>query len=341
MRYHAPEIRTETTESPFWISFADLMTALVMLFLVVMSISMVAVSSRSLVEKKAQETDIESILVGLDQAAKKRDLEIHINQTNHTISFGEKVRFAHNSYQLSKEAIKKLQDFVPLLLKVKASHEGQRWLKRVHIEGYTDETGTYLYNVHLSLNRAQAVVCALIATPLTQTQRNALRQMLIIDGASTTSIKSSPSESRRVEVRLEFRHLGEAIKPTYQPRVNMPLGRCAIGGTGASFIPPAPLPEIPEVPEKEAPQAEKTIEQKAEQAPEQTSKQAEESLDKNIIQSDVTPDMIILDSLQPAMIDTTTSQKKNAIEKHAKKTVQQILKKGTIPLPLPNPLKRQ
>ena len=36
--------RTETSESPFWISYADLMTALVMLFLVVMSTTMVTIA---------------------------------------------------------------------------------------------------------------------------------------------------------------------------------------------------------------------------------------------------------------------------------------------------------
>ena len=47
--------RSETVESPFWISYADLMTALVMLFLVVMSISMVAIASKELVAKKKRE----------------------------------------------------------------------------------------------------------------------------------------------------------------------------------------------------------------------------------------------------------------------------------------------
>ncbi|MBF0188170.1 MAG: OmpA family protein [Magnetococcales bacterium] len=218
--------RQESTESPFWISFADLMTALVMLFLVVMSISMVAIASKSVVEKREQAQDIDQIFDDLSDRAVSGGVEIAINRANHTISFGEKVRFAHNSFQLSPEAVEKLQSFVPLLLHVRNTKKGVRWLKRIHIEGYTDQTGTYLYNVNLSLNRAQAVVCALFAGDLLPEERRLLRQLLIIDGAAATAVKESPKESRRVEVRLEFRQLEEH---EVVPEVNeMPIGRCAL-----------------------------------------------------------------------------------------------------------------
>ncbi|MGN7612229.1 OmpA/MotB family protein [Magnetococcales bacterium HHB-1] len=214
------------TESPFWISYADLMTALVMLFLVVMSISMVAMASRSLVEQKRKEDGISEVMAQLDQGARKKGLDIAINRGNHTISFGSKVRFDKNSHALTPEGIDKLQRFVPLLLGVKSSDSGKRWLKRVHVEGYTDTSGSYLYNVYLSLNRAHAVVCALMATKLPKPQIDQLRSMLIIDGASTTTIKDSPEESRRVEIRLEFRETSDETTIPIVPE--MPLGHCVL-----------------------------------------------------------------------------------------------------------------
>ena len=255
--------RTETAESPFWISYADLMTALVMLFMVVMSISMVtiavqametreqaleeknramelrrlAIEERRLVMEERQlreeakiirDKEILEVLDLLATKAKQRGLDLTVNRTNHTISFGEKARFAHDSYRLSPSARKDLQAFVPLLLEVRASDVGQRWLKRVHVEGYTDETGTYLYNVYLSLNRAQAVVCALFATDLDPERRRKLRSLLMIDGATVTSIKKTREESRRVEVRLEFRQLGDEEAPLPVPEMSGGLGKCAI-----------------------------------------------------------------------------------------------------------------
>jgi len=255
--------RTETSESPFWISYADLMTALVMLFLVVMSISMVtiavqatqaraqaveekqraleerrlameerrlAVEERELREKAKLIRDKE-ILTVLDLLASKAEqtgLDLTVNPATHTISFGEKARFAHDSFHLSNNAKRSLQAFVPLLLEVRAGETGHRWLKRVHIEGYTDEIGTYLYNVYLSLNRAQAVVCALFAADLDPERERKLRSLLMIDGATVTSIKKTREESRRVEVRLEFRELGDMEEPLPVPEMSRGLGRCAI-----------------------------------------------------------------------------------------------------------------
>ncbi|MBF0627304.1 MAG: OmpA family protein [Magnetococcales bacterium] len=212
--------------NPFWISYADLMTALVMLFLVVMSISMVAIASRPMVEKKQRAGDIRMILTQLDLMAEDAGLDLRVNQENHSIHFGDKARFAFNSYQLTPEAVEILRAFVPVLLEVRAGQEGGRWMERVHIEGYTDAAGSYLYNVDLSLKRAQSVLCALLSVDLPPEKLRRLQELLIIDGASVTAIKSSPEESRRVEMRLEFRRVGDESRLATPP--DLPMGRCAI-----------------------------------------------------------------------------------------------------------------
>lgn len=225
-----PRLRKQIEDSgnPFWISYADLMTALAMLFLVVMSISMVAIANRPMVEKKERESAIHEILSRMEMRAKEKNLGLDINRSTYTISFGDKASFAFNSFQLSATAQEALRAFVPLLLELEPRQKDHKnWLKRIHIEGYTDATGTYLYNVSLSLNRAQAVVCALFSAELPLSQLNKLRQLLIIDGASVTGIKESAEESRRVEVRLEFRQTDD-ISNENLPPVDMAIGRCAI-----------------------------------------------------------------------------------------------------------------
>lgn len=224
-----PRVRKQLDDggNPFWISYADLMTALAMLFLVVMSISMVAIASRPMVEKKERETAIQAILNRLEVRAKEKKLGLEIDHSTYTISFGDKASFAFNSFQLAATAQEALRASVPLLLELEPQEKGKNWLKRIHIEGYTDAKGSYLYNVNLSLNRAQAVVCALFSAELPTTQQNKLRQLLIIDGASVTGIKESAEESRRVEVRLEFRQADD-LDEKRPPPVDMPIGRCAI-----------------------------------------------------------------------------------------------------------------
>ncbi|MCM4930604.1 hypothetical protein MMO01_29800, partial [Escherichia coli] len=42
---------------------------------------------------------------------------------------------------------------VPLVLEASNSEEGKKWFKQIVIEGFTDTDGSYLYNLHLSLQR--------------------------------------------------------------------------------------------------------------------------------------------------------------------------------------------
>ena len=87
---------------------------------------------------------------------------------------------------------------------------GRRWLKRIVVEGFTDRRGSYLYNLNLSLQRSQRVLCALMAPPTsgeTAMGRNELeeiRRLFLVGGYSSNSAKDSLDASRRIELRLEF-----------------------------------------------------------------------------------------------------------------------------------------
>ena len=64
----------DEAEKPFWISFADLMTALMVLFLVVMGVALIAVTKNVTEREKKEERhrlDIELILDRFVAAAKQ------------------------------------------------------------------------------------------------------------------------------------------------------------------------------------------------------------------------------------------------------------------------------
>lgn len=111
---------------------------------------------------------------------------------------------------------------------------GKRWLKRIVAEGFTDQRGTYLYNLNLSLQRSQRVLCVLLASPfpdekpMSQEQLEQIRELFLVGGYSFNSAKSSFEESRRIELRLEFLSIGEE-RPSNEgmPRGN--FGPCALG----------------------------------------------------------------------------------------------------------------
>ncbi len=226
----------DEAEKPFWISFADLMTALMVLFLVVMSVALLSVTktvSEAERNKAQRERDIDALLEKVKQAA-DRYPGITVDKNRNVIDFGDRARFDTASHHLNPEQAKLLRAFVPEVLAIADDQLGKRWLKRIVVEGFADQRGTYLYNLNLSLQRSQRVLCVLLAIPLpeeapmSQDQLENIRELFLVGGYSFNSAKSSFEESRRIELRLEFLSIGEQ-RPSAEgiPRGN--FGPCALG----------------------------------------------------------------------------------------------------------------
>ncbi|HDU8692143.1 TPA: OmpA family protein [Morganella morganii subsp. morganii] len=205
--------RNDEAEKPFWISYADLMTAMMVLFLVVM------VASLSSVTQRIQRAEQGEKMRGEDISRLCERLKSHAHNVNNTIvvdchdnriSFGEAGRFDHNRFFLNPEGQKALQDVVPLVLDAADSEEGRKWFKQIVIEGFTDTDGSYLYNLHLSLQRSEWVMCSLLdsRSPLqsniSKEQQMQIRQLFLAGGVSFNNAKESKEASRRVELRMQF-----------------------------------------------------------------------------------------------------------------------------------------
>jgi outer membrane protein OmpA-like peptidoglycan-associated protein len=205
----------DEAEKPFWISYADLMTALMVLFLVVMAVALLAVT-RTVSEREKREAehkaDIDHCMALAVEAAKRHD-GVRVDLRRNVIDFGDRARFAFNSSLLSPEQEAVLRRFVPELLSLAESASCKRVLKRIVVEGYTDKTGSYLANLNLSLMRSQRVLCAMFKTtgssPLTEAQKRAVRDLFLVGGFAFNSSKDTPEESRRVEMRIEFLGIDE------------------------------------------------------------------------------------------------------------------------------------
>jgi outer membrane protein OmpA-like peptidoglycan-associated protein len=218
---HLPARRRnkDEAEKPFWISFADLMTALMVLFLVVMGVALLAITN-NVSEREQREDqhrkDIEEVFERLSQAAARHD-GVKIDRARHVIDFGDRARFAFGKSSLAADQESVLRQFVPEIIDLANSTLGRRAMKRVVVEGYADRTGTYLSNLNLSLQRSQRVLCAMFASAgasvLSETQKHSVRDLFLVGGYSFNAAKASDEESRRVEMRLEFLGLGEERAP--------------------------------------------------------------------------------------------------------------------------------
>lgn len=244
-------------EKPFWISFADLMTAMMVLFLVVMLASLVsftrtvsdlektrsesdvlAAKYKQLQRKNAvqqrrddqREADIDEFWDRLERSS--RSLGIRTNRRAGVVNFGDRGRFASGSDKLAARDELLLRRFTPKLLDVAGSKLGNRVLNRVVVEGYADRRGTYLFNLNLSSNRSQRVLCTLLKSGgregLSGGQKTQVRNLFLVGGFSFNGSQRSLAASRRVEIRMNFLPVGGSRAAS--PRLNTRFGDCSLDG---------------------------------------------------------------------------------------------------------------
>ena len=215
--------KREDGEKPFWISFSDLMSALMVLFLISMTVALLAVTNEPDIaakEEAARSKAIEDFMVEIENILTAQEFSgIKVDGT--TIDFGVRGTFEKEGQNtLSLQQSQMLRSFTPKLLeKLRTTDAGNVWFKRAVVEGYASKTGTYLFNLNLSLERSQRVLCELLREPINTTEkpfseedRKLIATKFFVGGASFNSLRSGGgAQSRRIEFKLEFKTRQEKL----------------------------------------------------------------------------------------------------------------------------------
>ena len=226
----------EDGEKPFWISYADLMSALMVTFLVVMAVALLAITKDvTAVEREdaRRRQEIELLLDRIEDVT-RRFPGTTLDRARNAIDFGERARFETGSSRLTREQAQQLVLFVIDVMAVARADVGQKWLKRVVAEGFADWRGDYLLNLNLSLQRSQRVLCVLLdpsyATEraLTSDEMEQAHDLFFVGGYSSNSLKKTLEESRRIEMRLEFYEVHELHPEHEEPANGDEFGKCRI-----------------------------------------------------------------------------------------------------------------
>jgi outer membrane protein OmpA-like peptidoglycan-associated protein len=232
LRRSRGDMQGESAEKAFWISFADLMTALMVLFLTMMVVVLMAITraqmaSRSESESKALQPSpraasrpAEYLPSGPDPRTEEMLLTqitrvveatpgVRFDALLRIIDFGDRARFQTGSHELDAASARLLREFVPRLLAVTESQVGRQWISRLVVEGFADHRGDYLYNLNLSLQRGQRVLCALLepvqdGSALSATHAATVKEIFAVGGFSFNEQRESLDASRRIELRVEF-----------------------------------------------------------------------------------------------------------------------------------------
>jgi outer membrane protein OmpA-like peptidoglycan-associated protein len=235
--------RRDEAEKPFWISFSDLMTACMTVFLIVMAVTVVSMKDEIMrlqnvtALARERQAEIEQFAARLRASSEREYPQVKVDVTKDTvrIDLGSGVNFVSGSADISDAGSRFLRGYLPKLLEEAKTDLGRKWLKRVVVEGFTDTDGSYLFNLGLSLERSRQVVCAMYAPPagseraMSQEELEQIRDLFLVGGYSFNSMQSSKAKSRRIELKLEFWQAGEKEQLSRQPKPDLngkDFGRC-------------------------------------------------------------------------------------------------------------------
>lgn len=217
--------KSKNSEDGGWLSLSDMMTVLMVLFLII-SVTIAVTSTTRLAKMRgvlSYVTKQENLLCeqledNLRIEFAEKDLQIECNPIR-IIFTNPNYEFQKNSYELTPEFETALEIFFPIYLKTVDKWELRDLVDEIRIEGHTDSDGGYIYNMKLSQNRARNVLDFAIKLPelkKTTSYFEWSRSLLTANGLSFNRRLNQNGEimrypfkgnenkdrSRRVEVKL-------------------------------------------------------------------------------------------------------------------------------------------
>ena len=153
------------------------------------------------------------LIADLKNQFDEHNLNVVIDEASGAIALDSNVLFAYNESELTEEGIAMLGEILPVYCKVLMDPQYEDYLAELSIDGYTDTSGDYVYNLELSQARALAVASYLFQDAdsfLTADELTSLKEKLTSNGHSMSNPVYSDGEvnmdaSRRVEVRFRLK----------------------------------------------------------------------------------------------------------------------------------------
>ena len=197
----------------FWITMTDLMTGLVLVFIVMFFYTYV----NSHLELVKQTLAKENATKALQESLASQDLDATVDPISGVVKISDLELFELGSFTLSDKGREYLDKFAPTYFDSLFSNEYlDKNIDKIIIQGHTDsqafdgefsEDEQYMKNMELSLNRAYEVANYMTGTTYNKANGERLRKMIIVEGASfsdpiLTDGKEDYAKSRRVELKL-------------------------------------------------------------------------------------------------------------------------------------------
>lgn len=215
-----PKSDNDDQNNIFWVTMTDLMTSLVLVFIVLFFYTY----ATSFYDKIQRSAEQQKATVALQQTLDKQHIPAVIDSVTGVVKISDLELFELNSYELSPKGKEYLSKFAPAYLDSLFSNEYlNENIDKIIIQGHTDsqtyygkftEDEQYMKNMELSLKRAYEVANFITSTPYNKVNGERLRKMIIVEGASysnpiTSNGKEDFAKSRRVELKVVMKERNE------------------------------------------------------------------------------------------------------------------------------------
>ena len=207
----------ESSKQTHWIPLADLMTGLMMIFMLITAIYISKVDPTTTLVLDEYKVIREDMKLALQQefsedfkqwnAVLLGDMTIRFNNPN--------VQFTSGSSELRPEFQALLKDFFPRYMNIVRGDKFKKAVKEIRIEGHTSSfwkgasiSDAYFFNMDLSQQRTRSTLKFIMGLPVFQSDEEWLREHITANGLSSSHpIIKNPKSTQDDEVnqRVEFR----------------------------------------------------------------------------------------------------------------------------------------
>lgn len=199
-----------------WIPLSDLMTALMMVFMLLAVVYMMRVEQTTTIVVREYEITKKDLMRALqDEFAKDLEQWNAKFLGNMTLRFNDPgIMFATGSDQLSPKFKDVIRDFFPRYLRIINSEKFKGAIKEVRIEGHTSTfwgaagpQEAYLQNMALSQERTRSVLGFILQLPDAKENESWLKERLTANGLSSSNPvrRSDGRVDEAASQRVEFR----------------------------------------------------------------------------------------------------------------------------------------
>lgn len=226
--------RGQEEETTYWLSYSDMMASLLLVFVLIISFTML--QAKRQYELRTKEFEIQEAMIQEQKEIMKEqqekldgiigvksnlvedlkeefgntDLKVSVDSQTGAITFDASILFDVNKYELKDSGKKFLKEFLPHYLHILLQDDYESYISEIIIEGHTDTNGTYMHNLKLSQERAFSVATFCLEDDnsfLSLEEKERLRNIVTANGKSFSNpiYHSDGSVNLDASRRVEFK----------------------------------------------------------------------------------------------------------------------------------------